>query len=68
MDGCTHVSVVVVARLEEPGEESGDVGCVGGHEDDAEGAPHVDEHLVGPRLGSWGGKGDEGVNSGERKM
>lgn len=59
---CTHVSAVVVAGLEEAGEESSDVGCVGGDEDDTEGAPHVDQHLVRPRLGSCGGREDEAVS------
>lgn len=58
----THVSAVVIAGLEEAGEESSDVSCVRGNEDDAEGAPHVDEHLVRPRLRSCGKRENEAVN------
>lgn len=36
---------------EESGDEGCDVGRVTGHEDDGEAAPHVDQELVGPRLG-----------------
>ena len=44
----TYVSAVVVSGLEEAGEERSDVSGVGGHEDNTEGTPHVDEYLVGP--------------------
>lgn len=45
------VEVVDSEVEEESGEECGDVGGVGGEEDDTEAAPDIDEHLVGPRLG-----------------
>lgn len=63
----THVSVVVVAGLEEAGEESSDVSCVGGDENDTEGAPYVDKHLVRPRLGGCRRRENETVKGWEGK-
>lgn len=40
---------------EEASDEGGNVGRVAGHEDDGEAAPHVDQELVGPRLGRFEG-------------
>ena len=40
---------------EEARDEGGDVGCVGGDEDDGEPAPDVDEELVRPGLGGLEG-------------
>lgn len=39
------VKVIHFGHQEETGEMGGDVGGVGGQEDDAERTPHVDQHL-----------------------